>query len=49
MKVKVRKLSSNRKPAPVATEQAKKIDKSVVPVINIDMRRIMQNVAKKVV
>lgn len=49
MKVKVRKLSSKRKPAPVATEQVKKIDKSVVPVINIDMEHMMRNATKKVV
>lgn len=44
MKVKVRK----RKPAPVKMEQANKIDKDVMPVINIDMGCMMRNATKKV-
>ena len=42
MKVKVIR---KRRPAPVATEQVKKIDKSVMPVINIDMGCMMRNAA----
>ncbi len=45
MKVKVRRVK--RKPAPIAAEQTKQIDKSFAPIINIDIESMMRNAAKR--
>ncbi len=46
MKVKVRRVK--RKPAPIAAEQTKQIDKSFAPIINIDIESMMRNAAKNI-